>query len=68
MSDEIDVKLKEKLSLILYPECLDFSKVISILNEDFSFSGNDLYFLKEISKLFSSKELLFKYFLSLIYF
>ena len=65
MSDEIDVKLKEKLSLFLYPECLDFSKVISILNEDFSFSGNDLYFLKEISKLFSSKELLFKYLLHL---
>ena len=61
MSDEIDVKLKEKLSLFLYPECLDFSKVISILNEDFSFSGNDLYLLKEISKLFSNKELLFKY-------
>ena len=65
MSDEIDVKLKEKLSLFLYPECLDFSKVISILSEDFSFSGNDLYFLKEISKLFSSKELLFKYLLHL---
>ena len=65
MSDEIDLKLKEKLSLFLYPECLDFSKVISILNEDFSFSGNDLYFLKEISKLFSSKELLFKYLLHL---
>ena len=65
MSDEIDVKLKEKLSLFLYPECLDFSKVISILNEDFSFSGNDLYFLKEISKLFLSKELLFKYLLHL---
>ena len=65
MSDEIDAKLKEKLSLFLYPECLDFSKVISILNEDFSFSGNDLYFLKEISKLFSSKELLFKYLLHL---
>ena len=65
MSDEIDVKLKEKLSLFLYPECLDFSKVMSILNEDFSFSGNDLYFLKEISKLFSSKELLFKYLLHL---
>ena len=61
MSDEIDAKLKEKLSLFLYPECLDFSKVISILNEDFSFSGNDLYLLKEISKLFSNKELLFKY-------
>jgi len=61
MSDEIDAKLKEKLSLILYPECLDFSKVISILTEDFSFSGNDLYSLKEISKLFSTKELLFKY-------
>ena len=61
MSDEIDVNLKEKLSLFLYPECLDFSKVISILNEDFSFSGNDLYLLKEISKLFSNKELLFKY-------
>ena len=61
MSDEIDVKLKEKLSLFLYPECLDFSKVISILNEDFSFSGNDLYLLKEISKLFSNEELLFKY-------
>ena len=61
MSDEIDAKLKEKLSLILYPECLDFSKVISILTEDFSFSGNDLYSLKEISKLFSTKELLFQY-------
>ena len=65
MSTEIDTKLLEKLSLMLYPECLDFSKVISILNEDFSFSGNDLYFLKEISKLFSSKELLFKYLLHL---
>ena len=65
MSDEIDVKLKEKLSLILYPECLDFSKVISILTEDFSFSGNDLYSLKEISKLFSTKELLFQYLINL---
>ena len=65
MSDEIDVKLKEKLSLFLYPECLDFSKVISILTEDFSFSGNDLYSLKEISKLFSTKELLFQYLINL---
>ena len=50
MSIEIDAKLLEKLSLILYPECLDFSKVISILSEDFTFSGNDLYSLKEVSK------------------
>ena len=61
MSTEIDEKLVEKLSLLLYPECLDFSKVISILNDDFTFSGNDLYSLKEITKLFESKEILFNY-------
>ena len=61
MSTEIDSKLLEKLSLLLFPESLDFSKVISILKEDFSFKGNDLYSLKEVSKLFSSKELLFNY-------
>ena len=61
MSNEIDAKLVEKLSLLLYPECLDFSKVITILNDDFTFSGNDLYSLKEISKLFESKDLLFNY-------
>ena len=61
MSTEIDLKLQEKLSLFLYPECLDFSKAISILNEDFTFTGNDLYSIKEISKLFPSKELLFNY-------
>ena len=61
MSTEIDSKLLEKLSLILYPECLDFSKVISILNEDFTFTGNDLYSLKEVSKLFQDKNTLFIY-------
>ena len=61
MSTEIDQKLIEKLSLLLYPECLDFSKVISILNEDFTFKGNDLYSLKEITKLFTTKEMLFSY-------
>ena len=61
MSTEIDAKLVEKLSLLLYPECLDFSKVISILNEDFTFSGTDLYSLKDISKLFQSKDLLLNY-------
>ena len=61
MSAEIDPKLLEKLSLQIYPECLDFSKVISILNDDFTFNGNDLYSLKEISKLFASKDLLFNY-------
>jgi len=61
MSTEIDAKLLEKLSLILYPECLDFSKVISILREDFTFSGNDLYSLKEVSKLFQDKNTLFIY-------
>ena len=61
MSTEIDAKLLEKLSLILYPECLDFSKVISILSEDFTFSGNDLYSLKEVSKLFQDKNTLFIY-------
>ena len=61
MSTEIDEKLVEKLSLLLYPECLDFSKVISILNDDFTFSGNDLYSLKEITKSFESKEILFNY-------
>ena len=58
MSTEIDEKLQSKLSLLLYPEGLEFSKVISILNEDFSFSGNELYLLKEVSKLFPNKELL----------
>ena len=61
MSTEIDQKLLEKLSLLLYPECLDFSKVISILDEDFVFTGENLYSLKEVSKLFLNKELLFKY-------
>ena len=61
MSTEIDTKLLEKLSLMLYPECLDFSKVITILSEDFTFTGNDLYSLKEISKIFQSKDLLFNY-------
>ena len=61
MLTEIDEKLLEKLSLILYPECLDFSKVISILKEDFTFDGNDLYGLKEISKLFQDKNKLFIY-------
>ena len=62
MSTEIDSKLLEKLSLMLYPESLEqFSKVISILNEDFTFKGEDLYSLKEVSKLFSTKELLYAY-------
>ena len=61
MSTEIDEKLVEKLSLQLYPECLDFSKVLSILNDDFTFTGNDLYSLKEITKLFESKDILFNY-------
>lgn len=62
MSTEIDSKLLEKLSLMLYPESLEqFSKVISILNEDFTFKGEDLYSLKEISKLFSTKDLLYSY-------
>ena len=62
MSTEIDAKLLEKLSLMLYPESLEqFSKVISILNEDFTFKGEDLFSLKEISKLFSTKELLYSY-------
>ena len=59
MSTEIDPKLLEKLSLMLYPENLEqYSKVLSILSEDFTFKGEDLFSLKEISKLFSSKEIL----------
>ena len=62
MSAEIDPKLLNKLSLMLYPENLEqISKVISILNEDFSFKGEDLFSLKEISKLFSTKDLLYSY-------
>ena len=62
MSSEIDKKLLEKLSLLLYPESLDqISKVITILNEDFTFKGEDLFALKEISKMFSSKEILYSY-------
>ena len=62
MSAEIDPKLLNKLSLMLYPENLEqISKVISILNEDFSFKGEDLFSLKEVSKLFSTKELLYSY-------
>jgi hypothetical protein len=66
MSTEIDPKKLEKLSLMLYPEGLEqFSKIISILNEDFSFKGEDLFSLKEISKLFETKEILFSYLLYL---
>ena len=66
MSTEIDAKKLEKLSLMLYPEGLEqFSKMISILNEDFSFKGEDLYSLKEISKLFETKEILYSYLLHL---
>ena len=62
MSTEIDSKLLGKLSLLLYPESLEqFSKVISILNEDFTFKGEDLFSLKEVLKLFSTKELLYTY-------
>ena len=62
MSTEIDPKKLEKLCLMLYPESLEqFSKVITILNEDFIFKGEDLYSLKEISKLFETKELLYSY-------
>ena len=40
---EIDKKLLDKLSILLYPESLDqISKVITILNEDFTFKGEDL--------------------------
>ena len=66
MSTEIDPKKLEKLSLMLYPEGLEqFSKMITILNEDFSFKGEDLYSLKEISKLFETKEILYSYLLHL---
>jgi hypothetical protein len=66
MSTEIDPKKLEKLSLMLYPEGLEqFSKIISILNGDFSFKGEDLFSLKEISKLFETKEILFSYLLHL---
>ena len=59
---EIDKKLLDKLSILLYPESLDqISKVITILNEDFTFKGEDLFSLKEISKIFSSKEILYSY-------
>ena len=62
MSNDIDQKTLEKLSLMLYPESLEqFSKVINILNEDFTFKGDDLFSLKEITKLFPSKEILFSY-------
>ena len=62
MSTEIDTKKLEKLSLMLYPESLEqFSKVITILNEDFIFKGEDLFSLKEISKIFETKELLYSY-------
>lgn len=62
MSKEIDAKLLEKLSLLIYPECLDqFSKIITIMSEDFTFKGEDLFSLKEISNLFSTKELLYLY-------
>jgi hypothetical protein len=60
--NEIDQKILDKLSLMLYPESLEqMNKVISILNEDFTFKIEDLFSLKEVSKLFSSKEMLNKY-------
>ena len=60
--NEIDQKILDKLSLLLYPESLEqMNKVISILNEDFTFKSEDLFSLKEVSKLFSSKEILNKY-------
>ena len=57
---------QEKLCQLLYPENLEqFSKVTTILNEDFSFKLSELYSLKEIQKIFSSKEELCTYLNSL---
>jgi hypothetical protein len=44
--------------MILYPEGLEMSNVISIMSEDLSLHLNELIKLKEIQKLFSTKELL----------
>ena len=43
---------------MLYPEGLEMSNLISILNEDLSFNITDCLKLKEIQKLYQSKELL----------
>ena len=52
-------KVIKQLSLLLYPENLEqFSKVTTILNEDFTFKVDELYSLKEIQKITPTKELL----------
>ena len=58
----IDPKKFEKLCLLLYPENLEqYSKVITILNEDFSFDAKELFSLKEITKIFDTKDVLCLY-------
>ena len=58
----IDPKKLEKLCLLLYPENLEqYSKVITILNEDFSFDAKELFSLKEITKIFDTKDALCLY-------
>lgn len=44
----------------MFPESLENSKVISFLNEDFTFSLDELYNLKEVKKAYDSKEVLVK--------
>lgn len=44
--------------MILYPEGLEMSNMISILNEDLSFKISDFLKLKEIQKIYETKELL----------
>ena len=53
-----DVKLIEKLNLLLYPETLDCSKVCSILTDDLTFKLDDLLKLGEIQKITTDKNIL----------
>ena len=56
MTEEED-KIIKQLSLLLYPENLEqFSKVTTILNEDFTFKVDELYSLKEIQKITPTKQ------------
>lgn len=44
--------------MILYPEGLEMSNMIYIMNDDLSFNIEEFFKLKEINKIFSDKEYL----------
>jgi len=48
----------------MYPEGLEMSNLMSFINEDLSFTINELFKLKEIQKLFANRDLLIQVILS----